>query len=135
MDGVTSVFAVSDVAIAALATSASLVMVALISGPLMFVLSRIKANAAEIQKGADKFDARNTEQHAVNLEVLTAIRNDVSQIKTEQTAHLAWHLAQQAATAAAAAATPPAPAPAPVPSFPSTVVVEHHPSNESRAAA
>lgn len=53
------------------------IVVALIGGPLMVFMRR--------------FDARNTDQHAANSEVLQAIREDIREVRVAQIEHLQWH--------------------------------------------
>lgn len=61
------------------------IIVAIIGGPLMWGLRR--------------FDRRNTEQHAQNLNVLHFIREDISEVKGDVKGinakvdnHILWHL-------------------------------------------
>ena len=54
------------------------VLVAVIGGPLMWVLHR--------------FDKRNTEQHGQNLEVLNEIKSDVKEIRIDLYDHIVGHL-------------------------------------------
>ena len=54
------------------------VVVALIGGPIMFMLNR--------------FDKRNTEQHAGNMGVLHRIEGKVEKLDERFDAHLEWHL-------------------------------------------
>lgn len=85
--------AVSDVAAAAMIGGAATVAVAVVGGPVMWVLTRL--------------DRRNTEQHGVNASTLTDIRDELRATRSEVTAtrcaidavsrdmadHLAWHIA------------------------------------------
>jgi hypothetical protein len=58
----------------------TLVIVALIGagGPIMWLLSR--------------FDRRNTEQHAANMDVLKDIQKDVKTIDQRLSSHIDWHV-------------------------------------------
>lgn len=56
------------------------VVVALIGGPLMWLLHRL--------------DKRNTEQHQDNLDTLYDIRNRVDDVNNKLTHHIEWHLDQ-----------------------------------------
>ena len=54
------------------------IAVALIGGPLMWVLKR--------------FDKRNTHQHAQNLSVLERIEGKVDHVSDRLSDHIDWHL-------------------------------------------
>jgi len=54
-----------------------LVVVALIGGPLMWLLT--------------KFDRRNTSQHAANMEVLERIETKVEKLDDRLDGHIDWH--------------------------------------------
>ena len=54
------------------------VIVALITSPLMWLLNR--------------FDKRNSEQHANNMSVLNEIKDDVREAKADIKDHIKWHL-------------------------------------------
>ena len=54
------------------------VAVALIGGPIMFMLNR--------------FDKRNTEQHMGNMGVLKSIESKVEKLDERFDDHLEWHL-------------------------------------------
>jgi len=53
------------------------VIVALITGPTMFMLRR--------------FDKRNTEQHSQNMDVLKDIHGKVDKIDSRLDSHIEWH--------------------------------------------
>ena len=53
------------------------IMVALIAGPLMWLLHR--------------FDKRNTDQHGENLKVLNRIETKVDKVDERIDAHIEWH--------------------------------------------
>lgn len=53
------------------------VIVALIAGPMMWMLRR--------------FDQRNTEQHAANMDVLHDIHGKVDRIDSRLDSHIEWH--------------------------------------------
>lgn len=53
------------------------IVVALIGGPLMFVLKR--------------FDTRNTEQHGANMTVLKNIEVKIDKIDDRLDGHIDWH--------------------------------------------
>jgi len=52
--------------------------VAFITGPLMWLLAR--------------FDRRNTDQHARNMEVLDRIESKVDGVREDLSDHIQWHL-------------------------------------------
>lgn len=54
------------------------ISVALIGGPLMWLLRR--------------FDGRNSEQHAENLGVLRRIEGKIDKVDTRLDDHIGWHL-------------------------------------------
>jgi cytochrome c-type biogenesis protein CcmH/NrfF len=56
------------------------VVVALIGGPLMWLLTR--------------FDKRNTEQHGENLKVLNRIESKVDRVDQRIDEHIEWHFDQ-----------------------------------------
>lgn len=56
------------------------IVVALIGGPLMWLLHRL--------------DKRNSEQHQDNLDTLYDIRNRVDDVNNKLTHHIEWHLDQ-----------------------------------------
>lgn len=56
------------------------VLVALIGGPLMWLLH--------------KFDRRNTEQHGENLKVLNRIEQKVDKVDERMDNHIEWHFEQ-----------------------------------------
>lgn len=56
------------------------IVVALIGGPLMWLLHRL--------------DKRNSEQHKDNLDTLYDIRNRVDDVNNKITHHIEWHLDQ-----------------------------------------
>jgi hypothetical protein len=53
-------------------------VVALVGGPLMWLLSR--------------FDKRNTEQHGANMKVLERIETKVERVDERLSDHIDWHL-------------------------------------------
>lgn len=57
------------------------VLVALIGGPLMWLLH--------------KFDRRNTEQHGENLKVLNRIEDKVDKVDARIDNHIEWHFEQE----------------------------------------
>jgi len=54
------------------------VLVAIIGGPIMWLLHRL--------------DKRNTEQHQSNLDKLDVISNKVDDVNNKITHHIEWHL-------------------------------------------
>jgi hypothetical protein len=54
------------------------IAVAMIGGPVMFMLAR--------------FDKRNTEQHMGNMDVLKSIEGKVEKLDERFDAHIEWHL-------------------------------------------
>jgi hypothetical protein len=54
------------------------IVVALVGGPLMWLLSR--------------FDKRNTEQHGANMKVLERIETKVERVDERLSDHIDWHL-------------------------------------------
>lgn len=54
------------------------VIVAVIGGPLMWLLSR--------------FDRRNTQQHNANMKVLTRIESKVDKVDERLDSHIDWHI-------------------------------------------
>lgn len=60
------------------------IIVALISGPLMWLLFR--------------FDKRNTEQHGRSMDLLKDIHTDVEEVKDRLNDHIDWHLHDQKPT-------------------------------------
>jgi hypothetical protein len=54
------------------------IAVAMIGGPVMFMLAR--------------FDKRNTEQHMGNMDVLKSIEGKVGKLDERFDAHIEWHL-------------------------------------------
>ena len=54
------------------------IAVALVGGPLMWLLSR--------------FDKRNTEQHGANMKVLERIETKVERVDERLSDHIDWHL-------------------------------------------
>ena len=57
------------------------VIVAIIGGPIMWLLHRL--------------DKRNTEQHQSNLDKLDSISNKVDDVNNKITHHIEWHLDQR----------------------------------------
>ena len=57
------------------------ILVALIGGPLMLFLK--------------KFDSRNSEQHAQNLDVLERIEGKVDKVDERLNDHVMWHLSSR----------------------------------------
>lgn len=60
------------------------IIVALITGPLMWLLYR--------------FDKRNTEQHGRSMDLLKDIHDDVEEVKDRLNDHIDWHLHEQKPT-------------------------------------
>jgi uncharacterized protein YicC (UPF0701 family) len=56
------------------------IVVALVGGPLMWLLHR--------------FDKRNTEQHGQNLQVLNRIESKVDKVDERLDQHIEWHFDQ-----------------------------------------
>ena len=54
------------------------ILVALIGGPVMWLLAR--------------FDRRNSDQHANNMNVLNEIKDDVREVRNDLKSHIDWHL-------------------------------------------
>ena len=54
------------------------IAVAIVGGPLMWLLSR--------------FDKRNTEQHGANMKVLERIESKVDRVDERLSDHIDWHL-------------------------------------------
>lgn len=54
------------------------IAVALVGGPLMWLLNR--------------FDKRNTEQHGANMKVLERIESKVERVDERLSDHIDWHL-------------------------------------------
>lgn len=54
------------------------ILVALIGGPVMWLLAR--------------FDRRNSDQHANNMNVLNEIKEDVREVRNDLKSHIDWHL-------------------------------------------
>ena len=54
------------------------IVVALVGGPLMWLLSRL--------------DRRNTEQHGANMKVLERIETKVERVDERLSDHIDWHL-------------------------------------------
>jgi hypothetical protein len=57
------------------------VVVALIGGPMMWLLT--------------KFDRRNTEQHGANMSVLKSIEVKIDKIDDRLDGHIDWHLKEE----------------------------------------
>ena len=56
------------------------ILVALIGGPLMWLLRR--------------FDRRNTDQHESNMGVLTRIESKVEKLDSRMDDHIEWHMSK-----------------------------------------